>query len=67
MKEDLQKAYKVERKKSPNLIVQQELKVGRQCHPRSDCRSEYIWDIGTNRSILKTAVLTERIAIIWNK
>ena len=29
MKEDLQKAYKVERKKSPNLIVQQELKVGR--------------------------------------
>lgn len=29
MKEDLQKVCKVERKKSPNLIVQQELKVGR--------------------------------------
>lgn len=26
---DLQKAYKVERKRSPNLIVQQELKMGR--------------------------------------
>lgn len=29
MKEDLQKAYKIERKRYPNLIVQQELTVGR--------------------------------------
>lgn len=29
MKEDLQKAYKVERKRYTNLIVQQELKAGR--------------------------------------
>lgn len=57
MKEDLEKSCKDERKRLQNLLLWQELEMGGKCHPRSGGHSaEYIPDIRTNRSILKTDV-----------